>query len=213
MGTMGIDSPLTYLVRHGEVLNPQQVVYADLDGFGLSAIGREQAAAAARRLPAGAVVVTSPLQRARETAAIIAGIDDTTLRVDDDLSEWKLAQRWAGHRWDALDAAFPGERAAYLAHPRELAFTPETLDQLAERAASSVRRHRESADGPLVIVSHQDPIQAARLALTDRPLDRLNRDKPAHAAIITLSGTGTEAWTEVESWAPGTSQPFPPAAS
>ena len=39
-----------HLIRHGEVHNPDHVVYADLDGFGLSELGRQQARAAAARL-------------------------------------------------------------------------------------------------------------------------------------------------------------------
>ncbi|MFQ5427057.1 MAG: histidine phosphatase family protein, partial [Gaiellales bacterium] len=39
-----------HLVRHGEVENPDHVVYADLPGFGLSATGSAQAEAAANHL-------------------------------------------------------------------------------------------------------------------------------------------------------------------
>jgi broad specificity phosphatase PhoE len=68
-------APLTlYLVRHGEVHNPQKVLYGRLPGFSLSETGRMQAAAVGRylaRLPI-ARLFTSPMERAQETAAIAA---------------------------------------------------------------------------------------------------------------------------------------------
>lgn len=63
-----------YLVRHGHVHNPQQVLYGRIPGFGLSDEGRAQAQAAARFLAGQplAAIYASPQQRAQETAAAIA---------------------------------------------------------------------------------------------------------------------------------------------
>jgi len=202
--------PLTYLVRHGEVHNPDRIVYADLDGYRLSELGRAQAAAAARRLPAGSAIVASPLERAVETASIIASELGTTVAVDEDVTEWHLGRRWAGHVWESLDDDFPGELTAYLERPADLPFSPETLEALADRVAGAVRRHRDTTESPLVIVSHQDPIQAARLALTGVPLTDLHNDKPPHAAVITLQGSGSGDWHEVGMWAPDQGVVFPP---
>ena len=62
-----------YLVRHGEVANPNHVVYADLPGFNLSPLGVRQAHAAGRHLARRPIdaVVTSPLARAVQTATAI----------------------------------------------------------------------------------------------------------------------------------------------
>lgn len=200
----------TFLVRHGEVHNPHGVVYADLEGFGLSELGRAQATASATRLPAGATIVVSPLQRAVETAHIIAGDIAASVSVDEDLTEWRLGRRWAGEIWESIDERFPGELTAYLEHPHQLDFAGETLDLLAARVAGAVRRHRLAAQGPLVIVSHQDPIQAARLALTARTLSDLHQNKPGHAAIVTLEGSGDGPWNEIAMWAPAQGEVFPP---
>jgi broad specificity phosphatase PhoE len=200
----------TFLIRHGEVHNPEGVVYADLEGFGLSELGRAQAAATATRLPAGSTIVASPLQRAAETANIIAGDSAASVTVDEDLTEWLLGRRWAGEIWESIDKRFPGELTAYLDHPHQLDFAEETLDALAARVAGAVRRHRLAAQGPLVIVSHQDPIQAARLALTGRTLADLHQDKPGHAAVVTLEGSGDGHWDEVAMWAPAQGEVFPP---
>ena len=55
-----------HLIRHGEVDNPRDVVYADMPGFGLSETGRRQAEAAGSYLAATPLVriVSSPLDRA-----------------------------------------------------------------------------------------------------------------------------------------------------
>jgi ribonuclease H / adenosylcobalamin/alpha-ribazole phosphatase len=196
-----------YLVRHAEVDNPGGVVYADLPGYALSERGRAQAAATARRLPADATVVSSPLQRAIETATIISG--GTGVVVDDDLTEWYLGRRWAGHVWAQIDDDFPGELTAYREHPHDLPFADETLARLADRIDGAVRRHRTAVAGPVVIVSHQDPVQAGRLALTGRPLSDLHVDKPAHASVITLE-PASGAWQEREAWAPAQGDTFPP---
>lgn len=196
------DASRVFLVRHGEVQNPDHIVYADLPGFPLSPTGRLQAEQTAGRLPPDATVVTSPLERAVETAGIIASAGPGRLVVDARLTEWRLASRWAGRPWDALDAAFPGELSDYLAHPRDLPFSPESLDELSLRITGSIRRHRLAISGPLVVVSHQDPIQAARLLLTGRPLETLNTDKPQHAGIVELIARGEPPWVETAMWAP-----------
>ncbi len=190
-----------YLVRHGEVLNPGHIVYADLPGFGLSDRGREQAAATAGRLGTIETVVSSPLTRATQTAAVIAEANGVVPIVDHDLTEWLLLGRWRGHRWEALDVAFPGEVEAYLDDPADLPFSPESLGDMARRSADATRRWRSTSTGPLVIVSHQDPVQAARLTLTGRPVSGLHHAKPEHASIIELS-TGEPEWTEQAYWAP-----------
>ena len=204
---------LVHLVRHGEVENPHGVVYASIPGFGLSRRGREQAEAAASHLANRNVagLWTSPLDRAVETAGAFAKAFDREARVDARLTEWGLGERWSGIRWDDLEERFPGEMDAYFSHPRELDFSPETLDGLARRVTLSVAEASVARDGDVVLVSHQDPIQAARLALTGRPLESLQRDKPGHASIVTLRRDGDD-FTEVSYWEPEQGPSFPPAA-
>jgi broad specificity phosphatase PhoE len=147
-------------------------------------------------------VVTSPLDRAVETAQIIANRTDGGVAIDGALTEWALGSRWAGCVWEQLEASFPGELTAYLEHPEHLPFSPEPLADLARRVGGAIRSRRDVSDSPVIFVSHQDPIQAARLFLTGRPLAGLNRDKPAHAEAIELVAAATGPWIERGSWAP-----------
>jgi broad specificity phosphatase PhoE len=107
-----------HLIRHGEVDNPHHVVYADLPGYGLSPLGHAQATAAADYLSDLPLrrVISSPLLRARQTAAAIARPHDVPMEIDGALTEWSASLRWAGVRWDELEDVFPGELTAYLKH-------------------------------------------------------------------------------------------------
>ena len=63
-----------HLLRHGEVYNPEKILYGRLPGYHLSDLGREMADLAAAALaPRDVVEVwSSPLERAQETAAPIS---------------------------------------------------------------------------------------------------------------------------------------------
>ena len=205
-----------HLIRHGEVRNPDHVVYADLDGFGLSDLGNKQALATAERLASRplAAIVHSPLQRAVETAAAIATRHDVAVEADDRLTEWKVGARWAGIVWEDLPHRRPGELEAYLDHPTELPFSPEPLSTVAARVAAAIAAAMvRYPDGEVAFVAHQDPVQAAHLALTGVSLAALHQDKPGHAEIITLSTanpSSSEHWSVTERWAPEQGGAFPP---
>lgn len=202
------------LVRHGEVENPDNIVYADLPGFGLSERGFRQAESVGQRLSSLqiAAVYASPLQRATETAAAIADEHRLTVIVDPNLTEWGLAVRWKGLAWDELDVHFPGDLEAYLSHPWDLDFNPEPLADLADRMSGAVGSVTDRHPGEtVVVVSHQDPIQAARLALTGRSLRDLADAKPQHAEAFFLSMG--DPWRHEWRWAPPDQAPFPPQTS
>ncbi len=186
-------------------------MYASLPGFGLSRAGRLQAEAAARHLAQRTVVavISSPLQRALETAVVLA--DDAVVE-DVRLTEWGLADRWAGLPWGEIPDRFPGEIDAYHRDPFRLPFSPEPLADVARRVAAAVRDHaRAHPGGDLVLVSHQDPIQAGLIMLTGRAPSEFPTDKPHHCTIISLS-PGT-LWREAGRWTPAPDlggAPFPP---
>ncbi len=197
---------LIHLVRHAEVDNPEHLVYSDLPGFGLSERGLEQARRVGRYLGPRPVVAiwSSPLERSLRTAEEIAGRTGVPVKVDPGLTEWRVTSRWRGHSWSELPDAFPGELEAYLEHPEALAFAEESLSELAERMAATARRlDSDHPHGDVVIVSHQDPIQAGRLRLIGSSLTGLHDEKPGHGAVVTLRPG--EVWREETIWEPGDS--------
>lgn len=192
-----------HLVRHGEVANPRHLCYGDLPGFGLSPAGRRQAEVAAAHLATvGAdLLFTSPLQRALETARVIGRRLGLAPVPDDRLTEWRLGVRWNGVVWEDLPRAFPGELEAYLGHPADLPFSPESLQAAAQRVAAVATGLGASHPGAAaVLVSHQDPVQAARLLLTGGDLASLHQRKPGHAGVITL--IPGSPWREASYWEP-----------
>ena len=201
-----------HLVRHGEVHNPDHLVYADLPGFGLSARGHRQAAESATSLADRDVglVVSSPLQRAIETAGFIAARHAIGVVVDERLTEWRLAQRWAGLRWDDLDEEFPGELIAYLTDPGDLPFSPESLAALGARVAEAATEHASHTTRDVVVVSHQDPIHAGIRTLTGVGLADFNDDKPAHATVVSLEAADADRWAIVGRFDPAQGDVFPP---
>jgi len=205
-GQTEVMAALIHLVRHAEVDNPDHLVYSDLPGFGLSPRGIEQARRVGRYLGPRPVVSiwSSPLERSLRTAEEIAGRTGVPVKVDPGLTEWRVTSRWRGHTWRDLPTAFPGELEAYLEDPENLDFADESLDELAERMAATARRlDREHPHGDVVIVSHQDPIQAGRLRLIGSPLGGLHQEKPGHGAVVTLRPG--DVWREETVWEPGDS--------
>lgn len=198
-----------HLVRHGEVLNPQGVVYAGLPGFPLTEKGIAQAHEAGAHLSSCPVVAvwSSPLDRTVQTASEIAAYHEVDVQTDPAFAEWGLADRWAGRPWERIPSV---ERNAYLTTPWSLSFTPESLAELGNRMRRGIEQAMSQANGDVVVVSHMDPIQAARIALLGLDAELFLVDRPTHAEVISLE----PGWRETERWRPSLrSDPFPPPTS
>ena len=191
-----------YLVRHGEVANPNHVVYADLPGFNLSPLGVRQAHAAGRHLARRPIdaVVTSPLARAVQTATAIARHHHLAPRCDASLVETGQYPGWTGQRWEDIDHLFPGQLEAYLEDPTRCVGTGAPIEAVARRMVGAIERNGESVVH-LVVVGHQDPVQAARLVLTGQPLSSLLLSPPSHASVVTLVHDDGR-WVEQSAWVP-----------
>ena len=162
---------VVHLVRHGEVANPEGVLYGRLPGFHLSEDGVLMAKAAAEYLAGRDVtlLLSSPLERARETAAPVAAQFGLEVRVDERLIEpWN---HFEGAKFDVTQAALrqPGAWPR-LANP----FRPswgEPYEEIAERMLSVMGdAAREAYGHQAVCVSHQLAIWVARKAAENRRL-------------------------------------------
>lgn len=99
-----------YLVRHGAVHNPSQVIYGRMPGFPLSREGREQAQRLGKHLSTKHItaIYASPLARARETAGIISSFhkniavlfDERLLEVHSPGLEGKPFADFAAEEWN-----------------------------------------------------------------------------------------------------------------
>ena len=83
------EKTIVHVMRHGEVHNPEKILYGRLPDYHLSERGQAQAQAVADWLAERDItyVVASPLERAQETAAPIAALRDLPIDTDDDLIE------------------------------------------------------------------------------------------------------------------------------
>lgn len=160
-----------HLIRHGEVHNPDRILYGRLPGFRLSETGRAQAVAAADMLADADIVavIASPLQRAQETAAPIAARHGLAVDTDEDLIE--STNIFEGKRVSPGDGAWRNPR--YWWHLRN-PLTPtwgEPYGQIADRMATAVDKARSRAAGhEVVCVSHQLPVWTVRLHLSGKRL-------------------------------------------
>jgi broad specificity phosphatase PhoE len=165
------DTTIVHLLRHGEVDNPDGLIYGRLPGYHLSANGREMAAAAADYFAERPVVAlfSSPLERALETAHPVAERLGLPIMKDDRLIEsWN---HFEGLKFGVGDGSLrhPGHWP-HLANP----FRPswgEPYRDVAARMGSMMETAREAAAGrEAVCVTHQLPIWIARRCAEDRRL-------------------------------------------
>lgn len=146
------------VMRHAETVDNAARVWQGHKDSELSAVGREQVAAAAPHVAAyrPVLLVSSDLQRAAATADAIAGLTGLELRLDARLREVHVGQ-WQGLRVEDVRERFPDDIAALERGddvPRGV--TGETREQVAARAGAAIREvERELLPGETaVIVAH-----------------------------------------------------------
>jgi broad specificity phosphatase PhoE len=83
------ETTVVHVLRHGEVHNPEKVLYGRLPGYHLSDLGLKMAERIAERVGGEDItyVVSSPLERAQETARPSAGALGLEVATDDRLIE------------------------------------------------------------------------------------------------------------------------------
>ncbi|MDL9945142.1 histidine phosphatase family protein [Gordonia sp. ABSL11-1] len=174
------------MMRHGEVHNPDGILYGRLPGFRLSENGRAQARKVADTLADHDItaVFASPLQRAQETATPIASAHGLSIVTDDELIE-------ADNVFEGLKVSV-GDGA--LSKPRHWPkmrdpFTPswgEPYIQLAHRMLAAANKARDAARGhEAVCVSHQLPVYTLRRFLEGQRLWHDPRRRQCSLASLT----------------------------
>ena len=188
-------SPTTVLfVRHGETPTTGSVLPGRAKGLHLSAKGKEQAAAVAERVAAMAAVravYASPLERAKETAALIAKRTGLRVTVDRDLNECDFGE-WTGRSLKEL-AKLPEWRTVQ-GYPSGFRFPGgESFAEMQTRICDAVARLVARYEGgTIVVVSHADPIKAAVAAAVGTHLDLFQRIviSPCSLTIVAYGAAG-----------------------
>lgn len=177
---------IVHLLRHGEVHNPEGVLYGRLPGYRLSEIGQRQADLLAAHLAGRDIVhvVASPLQRAQQTAAPIAARHGIDVAADDALIE--ATNLFEGLHVSVGDGVLRYPRYwPWLRNPMRPSWG-EPYAQIAERMVAAACRAREQAAGSeAVCVSHQLPIYTLRRRLERKRLWHDPRRRRCSLASLT----------------------------
>lgn len=170
------------LLRHGQTELSVERRYSGRGNPPLTALGREQAARAAKMLAAKgdiAAVISSPLGRAQETAEAAATALGVPMQICDGLIETDFGD-WEGLTFAEAVERDPQLHSDWLGDPSVPAPGGESFDQVRERVEAARRDLVALYPGAnLVVVSHVTPIKTLlQLALGVGPslLYRLHLD-------------------------------------
>jgi broad specificity phosphatase PhoE len=177
---------VVHLLRHGEVHNPEGVLYGRLAGYQLSERGRQMAERIADHFADAALahVGSSPLERALETAQPIAAKLGLEVVTDERLIE--AENIFQGLTFGVGDGALTRPRHwRHLRNP----FTPswgEPYERQAQRMLAAMADARDKATGKqALLVSHQLPIWTVRSKVEGRRLWHDPRRRQCSLASLT----------------------------
>ena len=189
-----------HFVRHGEVENPEGVLYGRLPGFGLSTAGAAMASLAADDLRASARpierLISSPLQRALESSAPVADALGLVPEIEPGLIE--ASSRLEGGRF-AMKLSIVAKPAAwrYLVNPFRPSWGEPFTDVLARTLAVFEAIRDDPREGDVVLVGHQLPIWLMHRHAVGKPLFHDPRKRRCGLSSITSFEWGAAGISEI----------------
>ncbi len=194
--------PTVLLVRHGRTAaNSSGVLAGWTPGIGLDDHGRAQVEALGDRIASAGVavsrVVSSPLQRCQETAAIVVAkaADGIPIEADDRLGEARYGS-WTGRKLSELAKEdlwrTVQDQPSAVRFPDGDEFPGESMAQMQSRALDAMRsldaevEKAHGADAVWVAVSHGDVIKAILADAAGAHLDQFQRIQvdPASVSVV-----------------------------
>jgi len=175
-----------HFLRHGEVENPEKILYGRQPGWRLSDRGQEMAKTVAewsKSLDLGAILA-SPLQRAQETAAPVAAAHSLPIITEDRLIE--AANVFEGQKFELGSGVLRHPRSwKYLYNPWKPSWG-EPYDQQINRMLGALFAARDAAGGKdALCVSHQLPIWILRSQIEGRSMLHDPRKRQCTLASVT----------------------------
>ncbi|MBO3128459.1 histidine phosphatase family protein [Dermatophilus congolensis] len=179
-----------HFLRHGEVYNPARIIYGRLPNYHLSERGHamaELAAQSLRNFPIG-LVVSSPLERAQETAQPVAATHNLPIYTDPRIIE--AQNSFEGHKFGQGQASLRNPATWKLIRNPFRPSWGEPYTHLATRMREALHAaveasHRLADGADVVAVSHQLPIWELRLSVEGRRLWHDPRKRECGLASIT----------------------------
>jgi broad specificity phosphatase PhoE len=175
-----------HFIRHGEVHNPEKILYGLQPGWRLSERGIEMAQVVAqwsKNLNLGAIH-SSPLQRAQETVAPI--IDNHKLQLTTDKNLIEASNIFEGKKFELGSGVLKHPKSwRHLYNPWRPSWG-EPYDQIINRMFKALFSARDAAGGKdAICVSHQLPIWILRSAVEGRRLLHDPRKRECSLASVT----------------------------
>jgi len=180
-----------YLLRHGEVHNPAHILYGRMPGFFLSEAGKAQAHAAGAWLadkPLTAIY-TSPMERAQQTAGIVASylpelspvIDERIIEVSTPY-EGQPIDDLAAMGWDLYTGNQPPHEVPGTVLERVLDFCDYIVERYSGKSVAAV------AHGDILVFAwlHAQGVEPEALMKDRLRVYALPVDYPATASIMTF---------------------------
>lgn len=186
-----------HLVRHGEVNNPERILYGRLDGFGLTVRGHQMAQAVSRYFSEFPIrrVLSSPLLRARQTAEPVTASHGLAIEIDERVIEGTNV--FEGTRVSARRIITHPRLWRHLVNPLKPSWG-EAYRAIATRMLLAMEEAWQSVpDGEIVIVSHQLPIWMVHRSVAHRPLPHSPSARRCTLASVTTFEKVDGRWREV----------------
>lgn len=177
---------VVHVLRHGEVHNPDKILYGRLPGFKLSPLGMQMAKAVAAAVADREIVhvAASPLERAQQTAEPVAAQFGLPVGVDDRLIE---STNWfQGRRMAVGDGALRDPRNWWVLRDPITPSWGEPYVAIAARMFAALQAARVAAEGhEALLVSHQLPIWTLRRHVERKRLWHDPRNRQCGLASLT----------------------------
>ncbi|ASY25567.1 broad specificity phosphatase PhoE like protein [Candidatus Planktophila lacus] len=179
-------STTVHIARHGEVENPEKILYGRQPGWRLSTRGQQMAETLgewSKSINLGALHV-SPLQRAQETAAPIARAHGIEITTDERLIE--AANVFEGKSFELGSGVLKHPSSwRHLYNPWKPSWG-EPYEEQINRMLAAIFAARKAANGKdAIVVSHQLPIWILRSAIEGRSLLHDPRKRICTLASVT----------------------------
>ena len=175
-----------HVLRHGEVFNPEKILYGLQPGWHLSERGHQMAGVVAewsKQFQVGAVHA-SPLQRAQETANPLAQMHNLAITTDERLIE--AANLFEGKKFELGSGVLRHPKSWRLLTRPWIPSWGEPYEIQIKRMLSAIFSAHEAAEGKdAFCVSHQLPIWIVRSAVEGRRLMHDPRKRECTLASVT----------------------------
>jgi broad specificity phosphatase PhoE len=179
-------STTVHVARHGEVENPEKILYGRQPGWRLSTRGQKMAETLgewSKSIDVGALHV-SPLQRAQETAAPIARAHGLEITTDERLIE--AANVFEGKSFELGSGVLKHPSSwRHLYNPWKPSWGEPYEEQINRMLAAIFAAHKAANGKDAIVVSHQLPIWILRSAIEGRSLLHDPRKRICTLASVT----------------------------